>query len=165
MGRNRLSRGTVKGLEASLIGLTMAGCIGIGYLAGNWLDGRMGTTYWTPILVVMGVVAGAREMWATVSRIKQSFSDGTFDNNEVLEAHPPQEPQSVQQNRAAIAKNSHRKPRFFSVPPPPVFGDSSTDTSVNQENSSEIRHQLEHLRELQQQVEELESDSKKHDVN
>lgn len=156
MGRNRLSGVTATGLEASLIGLTMAGCIGVGYLIGNWLDGRLGTTYCTPIMVILGIIAGAREMWLTVARIRKSFSDGTFNSSgHSTGSNPPEMPQ-MKSNRAAIAEDDHRKPRFFHVPPPPAPGETSDNSPRSEgqealENS--LENQLSQLRKLQQQIE------------
>lgn len=170
MARNRLSGAAAGGLEASLIGLTMAGCIGVGYLIGNWLDGKLGTTYLMPIFVVLGIIAGAREMWMTVSRIRRSFSDGTFDNPEISEAKPPQESRTSKPNRAVIAEPSHRKPRFFHVPPPPAPQSdskipSASDDLDEHEGQKEItlEKQLSQLRQLQQEIDNLEPGHKPQD--
>lgn len=167
MARNRLSGATAGGVEASLIGLTMAGCIGVGYLIGNWLDGKLGTTYLMPIFVVLGIIAGAREMWRTVSRIRRSFSDGTFDNPRVSQATPAQEPRTSKQNRAVIAEPSHRKPRFFHVPPPPApQGDGNVAPAPGnsdgpaQHEDEALEKQLAQLRQLQQEIDSLEPKDK-----
>lgn len=166
MARNRLSGATSGAMQASIIGFVMAGCIAVGYLIGNWLDGKLGTTYWMPIMVILGMIAGAREMWMTVIRIRDSFSDGTFEN---LNDHPNVSPQenarrvsASKQNRAATADPSHRKPRFFSVPAPPSpQGDTEPDAISDdaQRQNTTFESQLEELRRLQQQIDE--ADSKK----
>jgi|GEM_PF-7038187 len=157
MGRNRLSGVTSKGLEASLIGLTMAGCIGVGYLIGNWLDGRMGTTYWTPVMVILGIIAGAREMWITVSRIRESFSDGTFDDPGIPPEHALRESHKTKKSRAAIVDPSHRKPRFFHVPPPPAPGDLSSEPQQAPAEDP-LEKQLAELQHLQEQIEAADED-------
>jgi hypothetical protein len=157
MRRSRLSPSALNSLDASLIGFVMAGCIAVGYFAGNWLDGRLGTQYWTPILVVLGVVAGAREMWRTVSRIRKSFSQGSFDNMSVSEFRKKEAPDAQQSNRAADADSSQRKPRFFHVPPPPRPQGEST-SAVEDAPETVFEDQVAELRRLQREIDELEED-------
>ncbi|MEO6908031.1 MAG: AtpZ/AtpI family protein [Abditibacteriaceae bacterium] len=153
MNRNRLSPSALNSLDASLIGFVMAGCIGMGYFAGNWLDGRLGTQYWTPILVVVGVVAGARQMWITVSRIRKSFTDGSFDKLNGSEFRKSEAQDVQQRNRAANADPSHRKPRFFNVPPPPNGSESTPPTG---ENETAFNDQLAELKNLQAEIDQIE---------
>jgi hypothetical protein len=155
MKRDRLSPSAINSLDASLIGFVMAGCIGVGYFAGNWLDGRLGTTYWTPILVVVGVIAGARQMWITVSRIRKSFSDGSFDKLNVSEFRKNEAQNAQQRNRAANADPSHRKPRFFHVPPPP---EGSKSTSAPDENDVAFNDQIEELKQLQSEIDQIDKE-------
>ena len=153
MKRNLLSPSSLNSLDASLIGFVMAGCIGVGYFAGNWLDGRLGTTYWTPILVVVGVIAGARQMWITVSRIRKSFTDGSFDKLNNSEFRKSEAQNAQQRNRAANADPSHRKPRFFHVPPPP---EGNKSTSAPNENDAAFNDQLAQLKNLQAEIDQIE---------
>lgn len=153
MKRDRLSSSALNSLDASLIGFVMAGCIGVGYLAGNWLDGRLGTSYWTPILVVVGVMAGARQMWITVSRIRKSFSDGNFDKLNISEFHKSETQNAQESSRAANADTSHRKPRFFHVPPPPEVHEQ--DAPLIDEGEEAFEDQIAELRQLQQEISQL----------
>ena len=157
MKRDQQSSSALKSLDASLIGLVMAGCIGVGYFAGNWLDGRMGTTYWTPILVVVGVMAGARQMWVTVSRIQETFSTGNFDKMNISEFQKNEAQDAQKRNRAANADSSHRKPRFFHVPPPPE-GSKSKSTPAPSENDVAFNDQIEELKQLQSEIEQIDKE-------
>ena len=119
-----------RGLAAASIGWTLAGCIIVGFVAGSWLDKRFGTQFWTPILLLVGVGAGFREMFRTVSQISQ-------DKREVAprpQAEATSSPPSTSAKRAAIDKG-HTEPqvlavpseraRLFVVPPPPFMEQSS----------------------------------------
>lgn len=152
MKRNPLSPSALNSLDASLIGFVMAGCIGVGYFAGSWLDGRLGTQYWTPILVVVGVIAGARQMWITVSRIRKSFSEGGFDKLNVSEFRKIEAQDAQKLNRAANADPSHRKPRFFHVPPPP---EANKSTSVADASDTAFNDQLDELKHLQKEIDQI----------
>ena len=156
MKRDRLSSSAINSLDASLIGFVMAGCIGVGYFAGNWLDGKLGTTYWTPILVIVGVIAGARQMWITVSRIRKSFSDGSFDKLNVSEFRKNETQNAQQRNRAANADSSHRKPRFFHVPPPPEGQGKSTFPA--DEKDAAFNDQIEELKQLQSEIDQIDKE-------
>jgi hypothetical protein len=156
MKRDRLSSSAINSLDASLIGFVMAGCIGVGYFAGNWLDGKLGTTYWTPILVIVGVIAGARQMWITVSRIRKSFSDGSFDKLNVSEFRKNETQNAQQRNRAANADSSHRKPRFFHVPPPPEGRGKSTFPA--DEKDAAFNDQIEELKQLQSEIDQIDKE-------
>ena len=159
MKRDRLSPSALNSLDASLIGFVMAGCIGVGYFAGNWLDGRLGTTYWTPVLVVVGVMAGARQMWITVSRIRKSFSDGSFDKLNGSEFRRKETQNAQQQNRAANADPSHRKPRFFHVPPPPEGSKGgSKSTFPPEQNDAAFDEQLDELKKLQAEIDQIDKE-------
>ena len=156
MKRKGFSPSTLSSLDASLIGFVMAGCIGVGYLAGSWLDGKMGTQHWTPILVIVGVMAGARQMWITVARIRKSFSDGSFDKMNVSEFRENETQNAQQRNRAANADPSHRKPRFFNVPSPPVAEGERSPSKKKTEKAFE--EELSELRQLQQEINQLEDE-------
>lgn len=158
MKRKSFSPSTLNSLDASLIGFVMAGCIGVGYFAGNWLDGRLGTQYWTPILVIVGVIAGARQMWITVSRIRKSFSDGSFDKMNVSEFRRNEAQDAQERSRAADADPSHRKPRFFHVPSPPEADNSAAVTEAKDDDSAGetmFQDQISELRHLQREIDQM----------
>lgn len=163
MKRDQQSPSALNSLDASLIGFVMAGCIGVGYFAGNWLDGRLGTQYWTPILVIVGVVAGARQMWITVSRIRKSFSSSGFDKLNVSEFRKNEAQDAQKLNRAAHADPSHRKPRFFNVPPPPeAQGENAlvaeTEKADTENVDKTFEDQLSELRHLQQEINQVDNE-------
>ena len=122
-----------KGLAAASIGWTLAGCILVGFAAGSWLDGRFGLQLWTPILLLVGVCAGFREMFRTIAQISQ-------DGRKVLPLEPSaatSSPPSTQAKRAAIDRAGQassepqvlaapaQRERLFSVPPPPFLEQQS----------------------------------------
>lgn len=47
----------------STIGLELAGCVLLGLFAGRWLDGKLGTTWWTFVGLAIGIAAGYRSVW------------------------------------------------------------------------------------------------------
>ncbi len=49
-------------LILSAAGLTLAFSVAIGVLFGYWLDQRFKTTWWTPLVAILGVIAGFREL-------------------------------------------------------------------------------------------------------
>jgi F0F1-type ATP synthase assembly protein I len=54
-------------LRLASAGMTLAFCVVIGAGFGYWLDGRYKTTWWTPVLAVLGVIAGFRELIVAVN--------------------------------------------------------------------------------------------------
>ena len=122
---DRIRGGGLGGVQASTIGLVLAGCIGVGVLLGQWLDNRFGTSYWTPILFLVGVAAGFREMLRTIRLVdahaKQQRAEKEAEAKSLAshvsvyavqrEAHETTEPDE--------AEESHPRPRIFSVPAPP----------------------------------------------
>jgi ATP synthase protein I len=65
--------------DASSIGLAFPIAIGIGYLAGRWLDGFFGTAPWmTAIFSVFGIAAGFLNALRTAIRIgREEDEDST----------------------------------------------------------------------------------------
>lgn len=166
MGQNRFSGGVSAALEASLIGLVMAGCVALGYFIGHWLDGRFDTTYWTPIMVVVGAIAGMQEMVRTVSRIVKSFPQNPsndFRDNPKDSYQEKESGRAVKNDRESAngsAVPERRKPRFFRVPPPPTAEKTEMDdTDHAEENQADIfEEQLAELRRLQKQIDDEEAE-------
>jgi ATP synthase protein I len=51
------------------LGTAMAGCVGVGVLAGLWLDARVHTS---PLFLVLGLVLGvASAVWTVVSQVRR----------------------------------------------------------------------------------------------
>src|SRR4028118_370116 len=65
-GGSRWGRDTV-GLHASVIGIVLVGCTAVGFGAGWWLDQKFGTSFWMPVLSMVGVAAGFRQMFVTLA--------------------------------------------------------------------------------------------------
>lgn len=57
------------GWEAYTVGFVLVACILACSALGWWLDNYLGTSYWLPILFLVGVAAGFRELLLTVSRL------------------------------------------------------------------------------------------------
>jgi F0F1-type ATP synthase assembly protein I len=48
----------------------------LGYLGGDWLDGKLGTQPWLGVVgLVIGFVAGARESWLLIKRASAENDD------------------------------------------------------------------------------------------
>ncbi|HEX8237951.1 MAG TPA: AtpZ/AtpI family protein [Abditibacteriaceae bacterium] len=65
----RMRGGGPSAWQATTVGMTLAGCVVGGFLVGWWLDERLGTSYWTPVIGLFGVAAGFREVLVTVQRL------------------------------------------------------------------------------------------------
>ena len=149
-----------RGLAAASIGWTLAGCIIVGFVAGSWLDRRFGTQIWTPILLLVGVGAGFREMFRTVAQISQ-------DKREVAprpQAEANSSPPSTSAKRAAIDKTDTEpqvlaapteRARLFVVPPPPLMEQPESAPELSVE---EVK------RRLSSQAEETRSGEEKRDA-
>lgn len=58
------SRGSWKAFSASAVGIEMGLCILIGWGAGTWIDGRLGSEPWAMLGgLLFGVVAGFRALY------------------------------------------------------------------------------------------------------
>ncbi len=91
-------------------------------------------------------------MWITVSRIRKSFSEGGFDKLNVSEFRKIEAQDAQKLNRAANADPSHRKPRFFHVPPPP---EANKSTSVADASDTAFNDQLGELKHLQKEIDQI----------
>ena len=98
------------------------------------------------------MMAGARQMWVTVSRIQETFSTGNFDKMNISEFQKNEAQDAQKRNRAANADSSHRKPRFFHVPPPPEVNKS---TSVADASDTAFNDQLDELKHLQKEIDQI----------
>ena len=116
------------GLQAATIGWVLAGCVFVGFLAGSWLDKHFGTQIWTPILVLLGVVAGFREMFVTLGQVSQSPGQTKMPG----QTKPGNVSTSVIKiddlSAASTALPERKRERLFPVPPPPL---ASFDTKLD----------------------------------
>jgi F0F1-type ATP synthase assembly protein I len=120
---DRIKGGGVNGAQASSIGLTLVGCIIAGAGAGWWLDNRFGTQGWTPILFLVGVAAGFRQMMLTIrdtnkwearrkaeEKAERAANTSSAGESSVTEGFG---------NVEAEPQTERIRPRVFQVPPPP----------------------------------------------
>jgi F0F1-type ATP synthase assembly protein I len=124
-----MSSGGSSGWEATSIGFTLVGCIGACTGLGYWLDSHFKTGYWTPILFLVGVVAGFREMFAILGRITKEQERKKRDEREAVKLAPP--PSQVEETSKAPERE-----RIFKVPPPPVAGEKPPQASTRSEPES-----------------------------
>ncbi len=126
MGRTR-SMGS-SGLQAATIGWVLAGCVFLGFFAGSWLDNHFKTQFWTPILVLLGVVAGFREMFVTLGQV--SKKPGPSKSNSSTPVHKvPKSTLSIDSNGTPTQPVERKRERLFAVPAPPTASfDSQSGT-------------------------------------
>lgn len=125
---SRVRQMGLSGLQASTIGWVFAGCILLGFLAGAWLDKRQGTTIWTPILVMVGVVSGFVQMFRTLKDINRAEAFAREQRQAERAANAQKQAQNTARNEAsapptlAAADETGAAPpkRLFSVPAPPL---------------------------------------------
>ncbi len=123
------------GLAAMTIGLTLGGCVAVGYFAGAWLDRRFATGFWMPIGVFVGMAAGFREMFVTLKKLsaqtKWPSSKAPQNDSESANRVLDNETKAV-----ATLEPERNRPRIFQVPAPPTASfdksRSSLQTSENQ---------------------------------
>lgn len=108
------SSGTV-GLEATSIGFTLVGYIiagaGAGWLLDNWLK----TGYWLPILFLVGVFGGFREMLVTLKRV----NDAQAAEKLRKAAERREREVTVKPTDNPTPSQMEARKRMFEVPPPP----------------------------------------------
>ncbi len=116
MARTRaMSSGGASGWESYTIGFTLVGCIIVGAGAGYFLDRHFGTSYWLPILFLVGVVGGFREMMVVLKRVNEEQTAQRLKR------------QSERAAREVVVKPTDNptpdqvaaRKRMFEVPPPP----------------------------------------------
>jgi hypothetical protein len=118
------------GLAASTIGIVFLACISLGYFGGAWLDRKLGTTIWTPVLTVFGMLAGFVETFRTLRQITRESkwpgakapgegadeTEGTVDFDRTTQANAIGSPQ----NETTESAPTEVRQRLFNVPPPPL---------------------------------------------
>src|SRR3982751_2778316 len=69
----RTSKRAYNALSASSVGLELGIAVIVGLFAGMWLDNKLGTTPWLMlVLLVLGLVAGFRNVLRAVERAEQA---------------------------------------------------------------------------------------------
>ena len=101
------------GWEGYTVGFTLVACIAAGAGAGYFLDAHFKTSYWLPILFLIGVVAGFREMWVVLQRVQGQEEQRRRNKSAATPLAPTPTSTPVDAVEAPTRK------RIFDVPPPP----------------------------------------------
>lgn len=144
----RISGLNAKGLAASSIGIVLAGCIGLGYLIGSWLDSRYGTTHWTPILLLVGIAAGFREFFHIIKALNKEAMRDQAERQKKREQDsgigaPRPKGMTVMPDESRVYK-AEEPARSFRVPAPPRAsfetdsGDGEPPKVVTQEAPKDV---------------------------
>ncbi len=68
-----MKRPEARGLELVSVGITLVVATLLGYLGGNWLDGRLGTQPWLGVVgLLLGAAAGFVQLFRTVDALGRS---------------------------------------------------------------------------------------------
>jgi F0F1-type ATP synthase assembly protein I len=147
-----MSEGGSTGWEATSIGFTLVGCIGACSGLGYWLDSYFKTGFWLPILFLVGVVAGFREMFLVLGRINKDQEKKRKESRDKvrLAPNPLQEEETL--------KPTERE-RIFKVPPPPVPGERPTAKAADAKQEPESVDEL--IERLLQDEDEANGESKR----
>jgi F0F1-type ATP synthase assembly protein I len=125
-----MSSGGSTGWEATTIGFTLVGCIAACSGLGYYLDSRLGTGYWLPILFLVGVVAGFREMFLVLGRISREQEQKKRKKQENVRLAPnPTLTENLVEPQA--------RERIFKVPPPPVAGQPIVERANDEPESTD----------------------------
>ena len=124
------------GWEGYTVGFTLVGCIVAGAGAGYLLDAHFKTSYWLPILFLVGVAGGFREMWIVIQRVQKQEDQ---KRREKREATPLATPPTQQE---AQSENLTERKRVFQVPPPSFEAESAAPSSNAPESSEELLKRL-----------------------
>ena len=138
MARTRaMSSSGSSGWESYTIGFTLVGCIVAGAGLGYFLDKHFGTSYWLPILFLVGVVAGFREMMLVLKRVNEQQAERKAQSDAERRAREVTVKPTDDPTEGQIAARQ----RMFEVPPPPfekaaqnVAKQTAPDEKVEVEN-------------------------------
>ena len=138
LARSRaMSSSGPSGLEATTIGFTLVGFIVAGAGAGWLLDKWLGTSYWLPILFLVGTFGGFREMMVVLKRVNQA---------QAAEKLRKQSERREREIKVTATDNPTldqiaARQRMFEVPPPPfekaaheVTQQAASDEKIGVEN-------------------------------
>jgi len=124
------------GWEGYTVGFTLVGCVLGGAGAGYLLDSHFKTGYWLPILFLVGVIGGFREVWIIIKRVEAQENQKRRDKT----ASTPLATPPVQQG--ASGEPLPERKRIFQVPPPPFEPGSAPDGKRTGESSEDILKRL-----------------------
>ena len=137
LGRTKaMSAGGSSGWEATTIGFTLVGCIAACSGLGYWLDNHFKTGYFLPILFLVGVIAGFREMFVVLGRISKEQEKAKREKQEKASLSPSHAPK-IETIDAPIERE-----RIFKVPPPPTMGQKVAETEKTPESVDELIERL-----------------------
>jgi hypothetical protein len=120
------------GWAASSIGFVLVGYIVGGASIGWWLDSRLKTSYWLPILFLVGVAGGFREMFRMLKLIQQMDAAKRKETESRRRQAPP-----VSTVEMEATPESVRRERIFEVPPPPFLDNEVAKAGPSQRTDSE----------------------------
>lgn len=124
------------GWEGYTVGFTLVGCIVAGAGAGYLLDSHFKTSYWLPLLFLIGVAGGFREMWIVIQRVQKQEEQKRREKREATPlATPPVQGE-------AQADNLPERKRAFQVPPPPFENQGAAVSNAAPESSEELLKRL-----------------------
>ena len=138
MARTRaMSSSGSSGWESYTIGFTLVGCIVAGAGLGYFLDKHFGTSYWLPILFLVGVVGGFREMMLVLKRVNEQQAEDRAKRD----AERAMREVTVKPTDNPTTAQVAARQRMFEVPPPPfeeaaqkVTAKAAPDEKVEVEN-------------------------------
>lgn len=131
-----MGAGGASGWEAYTVGFTLVGCIVAGAGVGWFLDNHFGTNYWLPILFLVGVGGGFREMLLVLKRINAQQEKARRERTAQKAAREITVKPTTDPTSGQIAARQ----RMFEVPPPfeeatqKVAQGSALDEEVGVEN-------------------------------
>lgn len=129
LGRTKaMSSGGSSGWEATTIGFTLVGCIIATTALGYWLDSHFKTSYWLPILFLLGVVLGFREMFVVLGRISREQAQQKLEKQQKVTLAPA--PSQIE-----AAEEPKVRERIFQVPPPPTPGQTPVEAAKTEPES------------------------------
>jgi ATP synthase protein I len=71
-----MKRPDARGLELMSVGFTLVVATLLGYLGGNWLDGRLGTKPWLGVVgLLLGAAGGFVQLFRVVDALGRSSGD------------------------------------------------------------------------------------------
>ena len=150
------ARGLSQGGDATSIGFVLVASIIAPCLLGVWLDNRLHTVYWTPILFLIGVVFGFRELFRTVAQMNARKSGEWANRKKGMATRP---------NEASSTEVEPPKPRAFNVPSPPqpsFAGGTKLETEPEAPaKNADLDDDLNAIRQLLKESRNAESDDRK----
>lgn len=112
------------GLAAASIGWVLVGCTAFGFGVGLFLDRQFGTGYWMPVMVMVGIAAGFREMFRTLAQLnKQPPPPRKERSQSTLSAATTVRDDGAERavsEQSTWVEEKEKPRRIFEVPPPPT---------------------------------------------